>query len=545
MAITAKFIADFEAFIVSTRNAEQSLKNLQGQGAKLGSDFDTIKDGAMKLAGAFGIAFSVGAVVNFGKELVAAADELTKLHDKTGIGVVALQRFQIAGDDAGNSIDDITSAIVKMEDKLVSGDKSAVAALIKLGLSLDDLRRLSPDQQFIAISDAIRQVQDPAERVAIAIDVFGKQGANVLPTLVRGFDDLKDAAVGMSAETVKSLDDAGDAWDKYWRKTKGVAGTGLALFLNAIFDPLGAQQWTRAINGAADAAERAAPKMAGLAVPGLPEDLKDIEAGFDADARAIKDLEGILSTMDTVTFNLAMDHQKQWRDEIHKTMDERNKTVTDGLGQIQAAEKATADFIAKTALDSLNYQILKIWQGVDEQEAAFKGSEQQRAAFNAAVESLATEQAQALRDAADVGAAAIEDAARRESAAMVGVANSYWAAVDAAAALAGIPSIGHRAPSLEDPGFASPTITGGGLHPLSGTHPLRAAGGPGVAGTSYLVGEKGPELYTPGASGFFTPGGGGSTNITIYVNGTAEDVARQIADKIKRSLMQSAKLVPS
>ena len=45
----------------------------------------------------------------------------------------------------------------------------------------------------------------------------------------------------------------------------------------------------------------------------------------------------------------------------------------------------------------------------------------------------------------------------------------------------------------------------------------KAHGGPVTAGTSYLVGERGPELFTPGSSGLITPnhklGGGG---VVIY-----------------------------
>lgn len=37
----------------------------------------------------------------------------------------------------------------------------------------------------------------------------------------------------------------------------------------------------------------------------------------------------------------------------------------------------------------------------------------------------------------------------------------------------------------------------------------RAAGGPVMAGRPYLVGERGPELFVPGASGSIVPGGGG------------------------------------
>jgi hypothetical protein len=65
----------------------------------------------------------------------------------------------------------------------------------------------------------------------------------------------------------------------------------------------------------------------------------------------------------------------------------------------------------------------------------------------------------------------------------------------------------------------------------------RDSGGPVVAGRSYLIGGgKAPEVFTPGASGFVTPGGGGgggSVVQNIYVTqplGTADAIARAVAD---------------
>jgi hypothetical protein len=69
----------------------------------------------------------------------------------------------------------------------------------------------------------------------------------------------------------------------------------------------------------------------------------------------------------------------------------------------------------------------------------------------------------------------------------------------------------------------------------------KAAGGPVTGGTTYLVGEKGPELFTPGSSGNIIPnnrlGGGGGGTINITVNGAldAEGTARQIVDILNRA----------
>jgi hypothetical protein len=66
--------------------------------------------------------------------------------------------------------------------------------------------------------------------------------------------------------------------------------------------------------------------------------------------------------------------------------------------------------------------------------------------------------------------------------------------------------------------------------------PTRDSGGPVTAGQSYLIGGgKAPELFTPGASGFVTPGGGGGGSVVtnIYVTqplGTPDAIARAVAD---------------
>lgn len=68
----------------------------------------------------------------------------------------------------------------------------------------------------------------------------------------------------------------------------------------------------------------------------------------------------------------------------------------------------------------------------------------------------------------------------------------------------------------------------------------RASGGPVAAGTTYLVGEKGPELFKPSSSGTIIPNnamGGSGTTINLTVNGAIdpEGTARTIIDVLNRS----------
>ncbi|QAY77926.1 phage tail tape measure protein [Sphingosinicella sp. BN140058] len=79
-------------------------------------------------------------------------------------------------------------------------------------------------------------------------------------------------------------------------------------------------------------------------------------------------------------------------------------------------------------------------------------------------------------------------------------------------------------------GFGGPQTSFGGF---------RAAGGPTVPGKSYVVGENGPEWFTPGARGFVTPNNDNgrrsrveivpSPYFTAVVDGRAESVAAPLA----------------
>jgi hypothetical protein len=83
-----------------------------------------------------------------------------------------------------------------------------------------------------------------------------------------------------------------------------------------------------------------------------------------------------------------------------------------------------------------------------------------------------------------------------------------------------------------------------------GGNPGRAVGGSVMGRSSYLVGERGPELFTPSTSGRITPnglGGGSGVNVVVNVQGSVireKDLAVTIRDNIG-VLMRRQGLNPS
>lgn len=83
-------------------------------------------------------------------------------------------------------------------------------------------------------------------------------------------------------------------------------------------------------------------------------------------------------------------------------------------------------------------------------------------------------------------------------------------------------------------GAGPTTLPGGGISNFSGP---RADGGPVDMGRSYLVGERGPELFTPGRSGVISPNASEKRALTVHVTNnvnasqlTQDQAARMVAD---------------
>jgi hypothetical protein len=66
----------------------------------------------------------------------------------------------------------------------------------------------------------------------------------------------------------------------------------------------------------------------------------------------------------------------------------------------------------------------------------------------------------------------------------------------------------------------------------------RASGGPVSAGSSYLVGEQGPELFVPSSNGSIVPTGGGGVVVhnVFHLVDTESNLARRVSDLIGRSI---------
>lgn len=194
-------------------------KGLADVPKKVGKTGDAIKGMAAPLSqvngllSTFGVGLSVGAVVAFGKSILDLADNVTKVADRTGLATDDVQRLQYIAEQSGNSIDDLAGSVNKLQLRLADG--KAQKGIENLGLNFKEIRNASPYDALAAVADAIGKIENPTLRAQRAVEVFGKSGTEILPTLIADFKELGDAAPVMSEETVAALDSAGDAIAKF------------------------------------------------------------------------------------------------------------------------------------------------------------------------------------------------------------------------------------------------------------------------------------------------------------------------------------------
>ena len=189
----------------------------------MGLNLKNLERQFLSLPSAIGIGLSAGALVGFGNQLLNLGDQLSDLSDRTGISIGVLGGLRPMLEQDGSSVEAFAKGIVKAQKALglMDEDSAGAAQSLKLiGLSVSEIRQLSPEEFLEKFARGLATVENRNDRVRIATDLFSKSGAELIPTLLRIADQglprlskeaeagfkalgkLKDALVGATAEAV-------------------------------------------------------------------------------------------------------------------------------------------------------------------------------------------------------------------------------------------------------------------------------------------------------------------------------------------------------
>jgi hypothetical protein len=157
----------------------------------------------------------VMAVVDLGVASIKSASDTVNLADKLGLSTTTIQQMQFVADQTGTTLDTFGNAALKLGTNLAGGTGSTRQAVADLGLEFASLRAQSPDEQFNAVTAALERMTDPQERNRLAIELFGKAGAEILPAIVQGYQKIAAQATLTGEAQIRSVDAASNAWSGF------------------------------------------------------------------------------------------------------------------------------------------------------------------------------------------------------------------------------------------------------------------------------------------------------------------------------------------
>jgi len=211
------------AFETDTKRAERRLRELKKEAEKVGA--------------AIGVAFAaVGtAAAYMVKSSIDAMDEMSKAAQKVGTSVESLSALSYAANLAGVSQESLNSAMVKLSKNMsdaAMGTGEAEKGFAALGLSVKnaDGSLKTSDQMLAAVAQKFAGFKDGAEKTALAVNLFGKAGAELIPLLNGGSaglealrEEAKRLGIVLDTETAKSAEEFNDNLTRMGAAVRGVA----------------------------------------------------------------------------------------------------------------------------------------------------------------------------------------------------------------------------------------------------------------------------------------------------------------------------------
>jgi lambda family phage tail tape measure protein len=146
------------------------------------------------IAGASIAALGVG-ITALVMPVARVGDEFFKLSQKTGVSVEALTALDYAAKLSDVSTEGLTKALQKLSvamfDTQVNGEEGS-AALKALGVSATDVNgQIRPTEQVLLdLADKFSAMPDGADKAALAVKLFGKEGLAIIPFLNQGREGI-------------------------------------------------------------------------------------------------------------------------------------------------------------------------------------------------------------------------------------------------------------------------------------------------------------------------------------------------------------------
>ena len=221
----------------ANKEIDTTTEKAEKSGSKIGNAFKNI-GGAMVKVGSAVVAgaTTIGtAAYGLASKVSGQADEVDKMSQKLGLSRTAYQEWDYVLSQAGVEITNMATGMKTLTNKIddaKNGSASATELFNKLGISMEDLNKMSREEAFDAVIKSMQSMEDSTERAALANDLFGKSGQELTALFnetAESTDALKQKAhelgMIMSDDTVSAGVGLTDTFDTIQKSAAGLLNT--------------------------------------------------------------------------------------------------------------------------------------------------------------------------------------------------------------------------------------------------------------------------------------------------------------------------------
>jgi hypothetical protein len=211
----------------------------------LGGLTDTAK-GINGVLANLGVAVSVAGLTAMVKSAIDTGDALDEMSQRVGVSVETLSVWKPAAEQSGVSGESFEKGLRKLSTTMLeaaTGSEDAARNFAAVGVEFknQDGTLRATDQVLLDLAERFKAMPDGAEKTALAVQLFGKSGAELIPFLNQGRDGINELAaemqalgVQMSSETAAQAGNFNDALDKLHQATKSIGNQIIASLLPAL-----------------------------------------------------------------------------------------------------------------------------------------------------------------------------------------------------------------------------------------------------------------------------------------------------------------------
>lgn len=201
-------------------------KTGQESGSKFSSSLvKGIGAGSVAVAGA--VAGVSGALIKTAGDTAAYGDQIDKASQKLGVSSTFYQEWQAVLQHSGTDMDKMSATFKKLATASQDASADQQAAFEKLGLSMDDVSKMSPEELFTHVISGLQGMEEGTERTSLATTLLGKGAMEMGALLNTSSEDTQamidkvhdlggvmgEDAVKASARYQDSLQDMQTAFD--------------------------------------------------------------------------------------------------------------------------------------------------------------------------------------------------------------------------------------------------------------------------------------------------------------------------------------------